>query len=1105
MRIGLFFIFVLTLLPEFTAAQQYFPIKMNKKWGLMDADGRIVLEPVYDAIGEFQTNGYAVMQRHGKVGLLGLEGQEVIGPKYEDLKVLNRNLISVMEYGVWKIINMDGQVILPPGYEHLQVLSAHLLAFRRGGKWGVVDDQGETIVNTYYDQIRLVDHQFFQVRLDDFFGLLSAEGEIVVPAQYDEIKILQPHLILFKKFNRWGLTNGKDNGVIAPQYDFFSPLSDRFIRLWQDDQLFLYAVDMHRVLTRGEYDQFYTLSDQYIMTKRNRLLGLMDHSGKIILRPHYNEIQLFGKDKFRVNFQGKWGLVNANDQMVLPFQYDYIAPLKGPVSVVILNRKLGVVNQEGELVVPPDYERIVPENRRIKAYKGEEISVTYIDEEGHKVEEASFDNYVSIQIGKKQKGNPFSWLEGESQYVLDQFEWFYFSETDKWGLRRLGDGTIQIEPTFDHVEVYPDLGFSLVSIDQPKMHDFERTSYRFESVFGLVNNEVGLLVTDLDFWDIRLDDFQQGRPLARCIFSNGRHGLVSRIGKIIRRDFAYIGEFHDGLARVSIRGRLSGSMSKDADGLELLNGYLEDCYSNNYMLDFTQYDQQFETEAKLICEGCEWGYIDTAGLMAVSPAFTFAKDFVNEVGIVACGDKWGMVNHEGKELIPCRYDEISFLENTNNKIIRIFKSSEKYGLIDTLGQLAVNLAYDEIGSFSEGRLAVKRNGMWGFVDVNGLEVIPCRFRDVGNFSEGLAHVKIGRSWGFIDKQGNVEIDFRFTRVGNFQNGMAWFVKDGKYGYIDKDGTIRIEPVFEKAHDFEGYVARVQKDFKYGLIDGSGKLILRPKYFQIFPFDNHGLARVSYGDRISYGLINQRGEMITTHNYREIRSFQEGMAAVKHRDKYGYIDLTGKVIVPCQYSKASDFSNGRAAVQREGQCGYINKTGRELVRLEFSTCLDYEDGLAVVYKNKRKAGLIDSLGQFLIEPSINRLFDFSEGRGLVRDANYRFYYITEQASLYDGYYQGASPFQHGVAVVQSNGRWGVINQKGIELIPPKYDKIEAFENGYAKVQIKGFNGLTNLKGELIVQPDYEYISYAGEGLFRVEQGDKIGYFDMGGRWVWGLQE
>ncbi|MBK7408059.1 MAG: WG repeat-containing protein [Saprospirales bacterium] len=81
----------------------------------------------------------------------------------------------------------------------------------------------------------------------------------------------------------------------------------------------------------------------------------------------------------------------------------------------------------------------------------------------------------------------------------------------------------------------------------------------------------------------------------------------------------------------------------------------------------------------------------------------------------------------------------------------------------------------------------------------------------------------------------------------------------------------------------------------------------------------------------------------------------------------------------------------------------------------------------------------------------------------------------------------------------------MNQNGVEIIPPKYDRIEHFENGYAKVRIKGFSGLSNLKGELIVQPDYEYISYAGQGLFRVEQGEKIGYFDLSGKWVWGLRE
>ena len=207
------------------------------------------------------------------------------------------------------------------------------------------------------------------------------------------------------------------------------------------------------------------------------------------------------------------------------------------------------------------------------------------------------------------------------------------------------------------------------------------------------------------------------------------------------------------------------------------------------------------------------------------------------------------------------------------------------------------------------------------------------------------------------------------------------------------------------------------------------------------------------------------------------------------------------------SKVASFKEGRAAVKKEGLCGYINKAGEEVVALEFSKCLDFEDGKAVVYRGYKKGGLIDLNGNFIIEPSINRLYDFSDGRGLVRDENYQFYYITQQAKMYDGVYQKAGEFQHGIAVVQStnNGQWGIVNQKGIEIIAPKYDKIEKFKDGYARVRIISFSGLTNLQGDLIVHPDYEYISYAGRGLFRVEQGDKIGYFDTKGNWVWGLSE
>jgi len=58
-------------------AQSLFPIKKDKKWGLMNSDGQLVQQPVYDAIGEFKQFGYAVMQRSGKVGMLSNKGSEV--------------------------------------------------------------------------------------------------------------------------------------------------------------------------------------------------------------------------------------------------------------------------------------------------------------------------------------------------------------------------------------------------------------------------------------------------------------------------------------------------------------------------------------------------------------------------------------------------------------------------------------------------------------------------------------------------------------------------------------------------------------------------------------------------------------------------------------------------------------------------------------------------------------------------------------------------------------------------------------------------------------------------------------------------------------------
>ena len=1099
-----------SLVSSLMAAQQAFPVKVNNKWGLIDAAGRVILAPAYDAIGEFKHFGYAAMQRSGKVGLLDEQGREVVRPVYEDLKMIDSSRVAVMDAGQWLIVDLQGRIVLDKGYERVKVLDGGYLAFMKGKKWGIVDELGRLISAPAFDEIRQEPQGWFLTLKSEKYGLLDAGGKEIIPNTAEAIQFFNDSLFLVQVNGHWGAVDASGKVVVPPRFDGYQKVSEQFIKWVSASKAYLYSLPCGSLLTAGDYDNFFPFSRRFALARKGKQLGLLDWCGTQALEAAYDEIQPLSNTAFRVQRQGKWGIHAIHGKELAPLRYDYISPPKGAVCVVKLNGRFGLLNAAGEEIAAPEFLRIELEENTAKAYRksekgGELLTLLEWDEQGRLSDNNNFNRHFRIRIAGIEQSGAKRGL-AENNYLLDDFEWFYAPAKDRWGLRKLSDGSIQIEPKFNSIQIIPELGFTLVGMNQNVRGDYERTTFRFEAVFGLVSNSLGRLVTEPVFLDIRFEDFRQGHPLARCVFSNGRHGLIDRIGRIVKRDLAYIGDFNEGMARYAAYGSLSGSMKPEGN-LGRLKDYFASLKAPVFMVDYTEYDQVFQKEAWLICHDCQWGYIDTAGQVTVPAQYAYAKDFVNGVGIVECDGKWGMVNRKAEVILPCRYDGVQFLENTGNRIVRIYIHQPKYGLIDTLGRLTVSAIYDEIGSFREGRLAVKRNGLWGYADRDGLEVIPCRFRDAQAFSEGRAAVKPGRFWGYIDKLGDTGIEFKLARAGSFHEGLAWAQSGNNYGFIDSSGHFVIPEKFDRAFDFQNGIARVISGGKIGLIDAQGRYALRPKYQDMQPFDAHGLALVRYGkSRARYGIVNRSGVLITKRPYREIRPFRDGLAAVRLRDHFGFIDTTGKMPIAGPFSKVSDFAGARAAVQREGKCGYIDPAGNFVVPMEYSRCSDYEQGKAIAYKGLRQAYLLDMDGNATLEQGFgDRLLRFSDGRGLMRTDDYTFYYITEQSDIHSDYYRNAGPFRHGVAVVETNGKWGVIDQRGIAIIPPKYDRIESFENGYAKVRILGFSGLTNLNGELIVQPDYEYISYAGEGLFRVEQGDKIGYFDQEGKWVWDLAQ
>lgn len=228
-------------------------------------------------------------------------------------------------------------------------------------------------------------------------------------------------------------------------------------------------------------------------------------------------------------------------------------------------------------------------------------------------------------------------------------------------------------------------------------------------------------------------------------------------------------------------------------------------------------------------------------------------DFENGFASVQNGEKWGAINTEGKEVVPCIYDKVN---SFHDELAAVCKN-DKWGYVNTKGELVIPCIYEYANDFSDGLAAVRKNGKEGFVNKKGEVAIPLKFEDCGIFSEGLAYAG--------DKTGNY--------------------------FINTDG--------EK-------VIKLPKDFT--LFEGSA-------YDCEYPMFHNGSCQIAVSSNESYNdnyYINDKGEHIAepmTQNTNDTQSYEyeifrndNGLVGVKNVK-------TNKIVIPAKYSSINTIKSG----------------------------------------------------------------------------------------------------------------------------------------------------------------------------------------------------
>jgi hypothetical protein len=291
--------------------------------------------------------------------------------------------------------------------------------------------------------------------------------------------------------------------------------------------------------------------------------------------------------------------------------------------------------------------------------------------------------------------------------------------------------------------------------------------------------------------------------------------------------------------------------------------------------------------------------------------------------------------------------------------------NEQYGYINAQGEVIVkpccSFAYQFSDGFAGGVYVQKTKSLFGkkkekteFVYFNALGEIAIRNETVvsgRSFYEGLAmvYIKDVKKWGFMNAAGKIVIDPQFDQEysSGFSEGLVDVCKNEKWGYVNYKGEEVIPFELEWGNRFNDGYAVVTRKKKKIFIDKNGKKLKTVK--------------CSVPDTINGG-------------------FKEGVAVVKVGKKYGLINTSGELVIEPIYDGLDGFHKGLCGFDVEGKTGFIDHEGNVVIEPKFSRVNYFHNRIAPASLDNKTWGIINTKGDFILEPTYDFIWDFSRTGG-----------------------------------------------------------------------------------------------------------------------------
>lgn len=375
----------------YDSSRKIFKIKSGKLTGVYFQDAKVITDIIYD---EVTADGMSlIIIKDKKRGLMDYKGNILIPAEYDKLNDYSNGVYKALKDKKYGIISKEGKVLIPMEYDDINSFIftfKDLFTVEKEGKKGVVNRENKVIIPVEYKFVDDVYSLIEVVTPEHKFGLYTPEGIVVASAEYDRIKRSETKgsrmLFLIKngKYTMVGLDNQllyKDEftgmGLLYDNEQLLHPDNNgNAFRIIKDAKgKYGLFEELHgKVAVPAAYDGLYQKLEAgkqtFIVAKKGKKFGVIDGADKEMVPFVYDSINFNRVLEDGANILSmkivarkgkKYGAVTLNNEVRIPFQYDEL--VRVAYEGLYKARQKGkylLIDSNGKILNPGPFDEITP-------------------------------------------------------------------------------------------------------------------------------------------------------------------------------------------------------------------------------------------------------------------------------------------------------------------------------------------------------------------------------------------------------------------------------------------------------------------------------------------------------------------------------------------------------------------------------------------------------------------------------------------------------------------------------------------------------------------------------------------------------------------------